>query len=144
MIRSISIIAGLGLCLAACSAAPMRPVVGEQLPACGTFPNCVNSESGEGVHAVAPLRATAAQWSYLTQWLSSQEDWRVVVADELFVQAVITTPLMRYTDDVQLSYQPEVQLIQVRSSSRFGIGDMGANLGRVEALRAEILSHFDD
>lgn len=56
----------------------------------------------------------------------------------LFLQCVATTPIMGFRDDVQLLYQPDALLIQVRSSSRMGFSDMGANRQRVEALRREL------
>lgn len=60
------------------------------------------------------------------------------VLDENFVQAVVVTPLMRYRDDIQLRYSPDLQLIHVRSSSRLGISDMRVNRSRVEWLRSQI------
>jgi len=42
---------------------------------------------------------------------------------------------MRFRDDVQLQFDPDSELIQVRSSSRLGISDLGTNRRRVEALR---------
>ena len=48
------------LLTAACTSAPQPPVAGESLPACGSFPNCVNSENGQGSAAVAPIAAITA------------------------------------------------------------------------------------
>jgi uncharacterized protein (DUF1499 family) len=45
---------------------------------------------------------------------------------------------MRFRDDVQLLYNPETGVIQVRSSSRLGISDMGTNRSRVESLRDQL------
>jgi uncharacterized protein (DUF1499 family) len=126
------------LALGACASPPDRPGTGEVLPPCGRFPNCVNSQSGDGVHAVLPLSATATQWDALKQWLRQQEGWRITVDQGLFLQCVATTPIMGFRDDVQLLYQPDALLIQVRSSSRMGFSDMGANRQRVEALRREL------
>jgi uncharacterized protein (DUF1499 family) len=42
---------------------------------------------------------------------------------------------MRFRDDIQLQFDPDSKLIQVRSSSRLGISDLGTNYRRVEALR---------
>ena len=64
-----------------------------------------------------------------------QDDWEVTLDTDVFVQAVAITPLMRYRDDVQLLYVPEEGLVHVRSSSRLGYSDMGANRKRVEDLR---------
>jgi uncharacterized protein (DUF1499 family) len=108
------------------------------LPACGRLPNCVNSQSGRGVHAIEPIRANAEQWRQLKAWIAGQENWEITVDDDRFLQAVVKTPLMRFRDDVQLLFFPDARLIQVRSSSRLGISDMGTNAKRVEALRAQL------
>ena len=110
----------------------------EMLAPCGSLPNCVNSYSGKGGQAVEPLRATASQWTSLKLWLREQKNWQITADDDLFLQAVAITPTMRFRDDVQLLFQPNAQTIQVRSSSRLGIGDMGANRKRVESLRSTL------
>jgi uncharacterized protein (DUF1499 family) len=109
----------------------------EALPECGWTPNCVNTQSGEGVHAGEPIRAEAEQWRELKAWIAQQQDWEVSLEEENFVQAVVKTPVMRFRDDVQLLYLPEQRLIHVRSSSRLGISDLGTNARRVELLRAQ-------
>ncbi len=67
-----------------------------------------------------------------------QENWSITSDDGDFVQAVTTTPLMRYRDDVMLRFDSEKGVIHVRSSSRLGIGDMGANRARVERMREQV------
>ena len=122
--------------LGACTAAPEQPTAGAALPACGSFPNCVSSQAGDDAQAVAPITATRSQWRALIERVAEQPDWELVQIQNDFLQATVRTPLMEYTDDVQMQYDPESQLIQVRSSSRLGYGDMGANRDRVEELRA--------
>ena len=63
---------------------------------------------------------------------------RVVTADEDYIRAEFTTPLMRFTDDLELWFDRKAGVVQVRSASRLGEGDMGANRARVEALRARL------
>jgi uncharacterized protein (DUF1499 family) len=104
------------------------------------LPNCVNSESGEGGKAIDPIEATVAQWLQLKSWLSTREDWNIGKGTDDFLQAETMTPLMRFRDDVQLRYDHAAGLIHVRSSSRLGIGDMGANRRRVEMLRQLVSS----
>ena len=87
---------------------------------------------------MAPLHATVLQWQQLKRWLKSQDDWTITEDTGDFVQAVVTTPLMRFRDDVQLKFVQEVGVIEVRSSSRLGISDMGTNRRRVELLRKQI------
>jgi uncharacterized protein (DUF1499 family) len=47
-----------------------------------------------------------------------------------------TTRLMRFVDDVELLLDAPAGVIHLRSSSRIGHSDLGANRKRVEALRA--------
>ncbi|MEM1110368.1 MAG: DUF1499 domain-containing protein [Pseudomonadota bacterium] len=124
------------LSLGACTLPPAQPVDGG-LPPCGSFPNCVSS-SDTGGASIEPIAATKAQWQALKTWLSKQPDWRIDIDDDAFVQAVAITPTMRYRDDVQLQFSDEDQHIEVRSSSRLGIGDMGANRARIELLRSTV------
>ncbi|MFT4615031.1 MAG: hypothetical protein ACI9NT_002183 [Bacteroidia bacterium] len=124
--------------IAACTSPPLQPESGEQLAACGTFPNCVSSNAQEGQSAVDPLLATPDQWQSLVVELRETENWSVNVVEDNFIQAVVATRVMRYKDDVQLQYHPERQLIHVRSSSRMGYSDMGVNRERVESLRRSL------
>ena len=129
------------LLLLGCTGAPEKPPSGAALPPCGSLPNCVNSESGEGNQAIAPIVASAPQWRALKTWLRSQDNWTITRDEANFLQAVATTPLMRFRDDVQLRFDEAAGLIHVRSSSRLGIGDMGANRARMEGLRARVESN---
>ena len=128
----------IAIFLFGCTSAPEKPGADALLPPCGPLPNCVNSQSGEGGSAIAPLKATAEQWQALKGWLATQDTWNITLDTHEFVQAVVKTPLMRFRDDVQLLFEPQSEVIQVRSSSRLGIGDMGTNRSRVESLRARL------
>jgi uncharacterized protein (DUF1499 family) len=55
-----------------------------------------------------------------------------------FMQTIVTTPLLKFRDDVQLLFLPDDELIQVRSSSQLGLSDLGTNAKRVETLRKQI------
>ncbi|MEJ6541320.1 MAG: DUF1499 domain-containing protein [Halioglobus sp.] len=133
-------IALLTIILAGCTSAPEQPGADAVLPPCGMLPNCVNSDSGTGGSAIAPLQATTEQWQALKRWLAQQGDWTITVETADFVQAVVKTPLMQFRDDVQLAFKQQASDIQVRSSSRLGISDMGANRRRIESLRAHLAS----
>ncbi len=126
------------LLLEGCSSAPDKPATQQALPECGSLPNCVNSQSGDGIQAIEPLTADAGQWQTLKSWIARQEDWEIVIDDGTFLQAVVKTPLMKFRDDVQLLFVPDRQLIQVRSSSRLGLSDLGTNARRVATLREQL------
>lgn len=128
----------LVLLLGACSGAPELPENATTLPECGWRPNCVNSQNGEGGHAIDPITATAAQWAALKTWISEQPNWEISRDNDTLFQAVAITPKMRYRDDVIMLFNNAEQSIDIRSSSRVGIGDMGANAARVEMLRQQV------
>jgi uncharacterized protein (DUF1499 family) len=62
----------------------------------------------------------------------------VVKSDADYLYAIFTTRFMKYTDDVEFWFDPAAQVVQVRSASRLGRKDFGANRARVEALRARL------
>ena len=49
-----------------------------------------------------------------------------------------TSPLMGFIDDVELLFDPTKKQVQVKSASRVGKSDMGANRSRVELLRERL------
>ena len=71
-------------------------------------------------------------------WIGLQDDWQIVSESPNFIHAVVTTPVMNFKDDVQLLFMPRDKLIQVRSSSRVGISDLGANARRIGVLRDQL------
>ena len=124
--------------LSACTSAPMQPATMTVLPECGWLPNCVNTQSGKGVQSAQPLAADESSWQALKKWLGQQADWHIVSESDNFMQLTVTTPTLGFTDDVQLLFIPSQKLIQVRSSSRLGISDLGTNRRRLEALREQL------
>ena len=54
-----------------------------------------------------------------------------------YIWAVYTTPLMRFNDDVEFHFAAP-GIIQIRSESRIGYSDMGANRKRIEKLRQDM------
>ncbi len=132
------------LLLLGCAVAPEKPASGAGLPPCGPLPNCVNSEYQEGASAIDPIIASPAQWQALKTWLATQPDWTITSDNGDFLQAVAKTPMMRFRDDVQLRFDADAGVIQVRSSSRLGISDMGANRTRVERLRQQVAGKAPD
>ena len=133
-------IALLTIILAGCTSVPKQPGADTVLTPCGMLPNCVNSYSGTGGSAIAPLQATTEQWQALKRWLAQQDNWTITEETPDFLQAVVKTPLMQFRDDVQLVFDRQAGELQVRSSSRLGISDMGANRRRIESLRTHLVS----
>ena len=108
-----------------------------RLAACPSSPNCVCSEDGDG--SIAPLAYTGdgkIAFLSLLDLLESQPRVDLVTVEEEYAHAVFRTPLLRFRDDLELRLDSANSVIQVRSSSRVGHSDMGANRRRIESLRA--------
>jgi uncharacterized protein (DUF1499 family) len=63
---------------------------------------------------------------------------KIVKSEPDYLYAQYTTRIMKFVDDVEFWYDPKARVIQVRSASRVGKGDMGVNRQRIEAVRAAL------
>lgn len=140
--RSIAVLTASVL-LSACGAgAPMlRSSVTGQLAACPSAPHCVNSQATDEAHAIAPLTYTGspvAAREKLGRVLKRMQSmgYTVVISEGDYVYATYTTGTMKYVDDMEFVFsQSERGVIHVRSSSRIGYADLGANRKHVEEVR---------
>ena len=68
--------------------------------------------------------------------------WSIIAQDaEAFViEAVATTGLLRFKDDIVIEVRPQGagSAVHVRSKSRMGKGDLGANAARIRAFTQEL------
>lgn len=62
----------------------------------------------------------------------------VVKRDAEYLYVRFTTPLLKFVDDAEFWVDPVAQVVQVRSASRIGEGDMGVNRERIETVRAAL------
>jgi uncharacterized protein (DUF1499 family) len=60
---------------------------------------------------------------------------KVVSSGADYLKAEARSAVFRFVDDVEFRLDAETGLIHVRSASRVGYSDLGANRKRVEALR---------
>lgn len=114
-------------------------------------PNSVSSQAAlypdHPQHAyatVAPFAFTgsgAAAMDTLAKLLQSTERCQVVTQAPDYVYAQCSTALLRFTDDVEFWLDDKAGLIHVRSASRLGRSDLGANRARVEKIRAQFVQN---
>ena len=64
---------------------------------------------------------------------------QIVEYDGDYLHAEVTSRIMKYVDDLEVSYIPENNLIVIRSESRVGEGDFGVNKKRVELIKRNFL-----
>lgn len=116
-----------------------------KLAVCPETPNCVSSQAPDDVHRVEPLRfgnpsrpqyTPGEAWASLVRVVSGLRGAHVVEATESYMHVECSSAIFRFVDDVEFVLDEENQAIHVRSASRVGRSDMGANRARVEAIRA--------
>ena len=107
------------------------------LALCPHKPNCVCSdhESGDS-HYIEALEAK--DWAMLIEYLKTQSGVVIVKLDANYIHATFTTTIMRYVDDVEFHLRESDGIIAVRSASRVGHSDLGANRKRIETIRSNL------
>lgn len=107
---------------------------------CPSSPNCRNSmgdPSDEG-HYIAPFkysvdRAQARQ--KIEEVIRAEKRTTIITNDPDHIHAEFKTAFIGFVDDVEIFMPADEALIHVRSASRVGHSDLGANRKRLEALR---------
>ncbi len=109
----------------------------DKLEPCPDSPNCVSSLATDD-HRIAPMsyggdRATARL--RLLMALSQLDNAEIVEDTRSFLRVKVTSSILRFIDDVTFFFDDEKALIQMRSASRSGYYDFGANRRRLEGIR---------
>jgi uncharacterized protein (DUF1499 family) len=117
-----------------------------RLKAPSNTPNSVSSQAG--LYPGHPMRMNAeiaplalrgdgpATLAKLKAVVDGMDGAVVVKTEPDYLYAQFTTRWMKFTDDVEFWFDPAAGVVQVRSASRIGRGDLGANRQRVEAIRS--------
>lgn len=108
-----------------------------RLAKCQTSPNCVSSQAESEQHRVEPIVFTddATAMEDLKKTVTAMTGAKVVTATDAYMHFEFRTPLIGYIDDVECLLDSDARVIHIRSASRLGYSDMGANRARVEAIR---------
>ena len=65
---------------------------------------------------------------------------KIVESDGDYFHAEVTSRIMKYVDDLEVSYIPENNKIVIRSESRVGEGDFGVNKKRVDLIKGNFFN----
>lgn len=135
------------LTLAACA-----PVAGGETPEagwlrpCPASPNCLFSLADDEKHAVAPLRCqlpAPAALALLAETVSALPGGRVVLIEGNYLRAEFVSRVFHFVDDVEFVVDESRGRIDLRSASRVGYSDFGANRRRVEKIREAFKSRLE-
>lgn len=113
------------------------------LAPCPSSPNCVSSDARDGDHQVTPLRLAASPadaWQRVRQVVSELPRTQIVKEAPNYVHAECRSLVFGFVDDLELHLRAAEDTIAIRSASRLGYSDLGANRRRVEDLRASLTS----
>ena len=103
------------------------------LPLCGARPNCVCSlQSVSDSHYIEPFQASGVTMDSVRAAIE-QLGGVIVSGDDDQLHATFQSSVFGFFDDVLLLIDDDN--LQVRSSSRVGHSDLGANRKRLERLR---------
>jgi uncharacterized protein (DUF1499 family) len=118
-----------------------------RLKAPSHYPNSVSSQAGLWPgHAqrdrarIEPLRLRPerpATMVRLQALVAAMPGAHVVVSGPDYLYVQFTTPLLQFVDDTEFWLDRAAGVIQVRSASRLGYGDMGTNRARIEEIRSQ-------
>ena len=111
-------------------------------------PNSVSSQAGlwpehpqREYATIAPLALKGdgpATMARLARLIEGMEGARIIERRPDYLYAQFTTRLMHFVDDAEFWFDPAAAVVQVRSASRVGRGDLGVNRARIEAIRVRL------
>lgn len=115
-----------------------------RLHPCPEPPRCRSSDASptDERHYVAPWQLAAdadeQTWNAIVRVVQAQPRTRIVVHQDHYLHAVISSPWGWYEDDLELHWRPSQQTIALRSSGRIGWYDFAVNIERIEHLRQQL------
>ena len=109
------------------------------LAPCPDTPNCVHTghRHPEGTDGMYLVDSGGDIDSRLREVVESMPRTEVVDSSPGYIHAEATSRIFRFVDDLELLVAPDGELV-VRSASRIGRSDLGANEDRVERLRERL------
>ena len=90
-------------------------------------------------HEIAPLTFSGdgnAAFARLAAIVGAMPGATVITSSPGYLYAEFQTPLLKFVDDVEFLLDQPAAAIQMRSASRLGSKDFGANRKRLEAIRS--------
>jgi uncharacterized protein (DUF1499 family) len=114
------------------------------LKPCPDSPNCVNSQSS-GRSAILPIafRGDAATaWRTLQDVLAGMERLQFVERTDNYLRVEARSRMLGFVDDVEFLLDIDAHVIHMRSASRLGYSDLGANRDRLEQVRSRITARW--
>jgi len=118
-----------------------------KLAPCPNKPNCVCSESYTGKqakHAISAIKTSEKElpvaWKQIRD--SIKTNGGIIIAEtDTYLHAEFTSTFFRFVDDVEIRLNRAPRQIHLRSASRMGHSDFGANRKRIETIKSDFRRH---
>ena len=110
-----------------------------QFSPCPDSPNCVSSQSADKARFIEPLQYAGSRANArknVINILETTERVHLVKIESDYIHAEFRSLMFKFIDDVEFYLPSEESIIHVKSASRSGYYDFGANRRRVEWLRS--------
>jgi len=101
-----------------------------ELKPCIQISHCVREE--------LDMENIAKPFDEIKQIIENTPRTKIVENDGDYLHAEVTSRIMKYVDDLEVSYIPENNKIIIRSESRVGEGDFGVNKKRVDSIQNKL------
>ena len=113
----------------------------DMLTPCRSKPNCVSSLNHEKRFRVKPLSYSSLETAknVILDILGSGKRTRIVTNQGQYIRAESRSCVFRFIDDIEFYFDDDQKLIHIKSASRIGFYDLGANRRRVRGIRKKYL-----
>lgn len=111
-----------------------------KLKRCPTTPNCICTEFEEDDrHYRKPVdlaKQDSGEAMAAIKAVIDRMGGNIHTADDHYLAATFRSAMFRFVDDLEVRIDADAGLIHIRSASRVGHGDSGANLNRVNRFKS--------
>lgn len=148
VVRKVVVLTMIGIAaLITLSMTASRPpglgLQGDKLAPVPDSPNCVSSMTEKTAAAIEPFAVSRMEdpLEKLKEAISSTiPRARLITEKDNYLHYEFTSRLFRFVDDGEFLLDPDNEVIHLRSASRVGYSDMGANRKRMEKIRIALSS----
>lgn len=114
-----------------------------KLQPCPDKPNCVSSEQiDDAEHFISPLVISdnsASSAMTVLKKIILELKGEIQTVNETYIATTFSSALFGFVDDLELRVDSKQNIIHIRSASRVGHSDLGANKKRVELIRKKFI-----
>lgn len=133
----LSLLQGVA-CSAGASGTRANATAPTKLAPCPSSPNCVSSQAKDTAHRVKPIPFDGDPGEAMQRLrgvIEAMPRTRIIAAGKDSLRAEFSSRIFGFVDDVDAIADAARRVIDIRSASRTGYSDLGANRRRVEAIR---------